>query len=132
MQWTGDSAAGFTEGKPWLPINRDFRKRNVEAQQRDPSSLLHWYRDLITLRQEEPALLDGSIEFFETGLQENVLAYVRRKAGSEVQVVLNVSGQTRPNPIRRGGTVLLSTHRKPQGTIEHDTRLAPWECTVYK
>lgn len=132
MQWTGDSAAGFTEGKPWLPINRDFRKRNVEAQQRDPSSLLHWYRDLIKLRQEEPALLDGSIEFFETGLQENVLAYARRKAGSEVLVVLNVSGQTRPNPIRRGGTVLLSTHRKPQGTIEHDTRLAPWECTVYR
>ena len=132
MQWTSDPSAGFTEGKPWLLVNPDYPQRNVESQRRDPSSLLSWYRALIQLRSREPALLKGTIEFLETGLDEEVLAYRRRAEEQEVLVVLNVSGQSRPNPFKRGGTVLLSTHRKSDSPIEYDTRLAPWECTVYR
>lgn len=137
MQWDNGSAAGFTSGKPWLPVNPDYKERNVASQEREGTSLLAWYRDLIRLRDKEPALREGAIEFVESGLTENVLAYRRyaamcRETADEVLVVLNVSGQTRPNPFRRGGTVLLSTHRKPDSPIEYDTRLAPWECTVYR
>jgi len=132
MQWTDGPGAGFTEGKPWLPINPDYRERNVKAQEGDPSSLLTWYKALIHLRQQEAALHSGTIEFIQAGLADEVLAYRRRIGEEEVLVVLNVSGQTRQNPGGRGGRVLLSTHRKSESPIEQDTRLAPWECTVYK
>jgi len=132
MQWTDGIGAGFTEGKPWLPINPDYRERNVQNQMQDSQSLLAWYKALIHLRQQEAALHSGTIEFIQAGLTDEVLAYRRRIEGEEVLVVLNVSGKTRQNPAGRGGRVLLSTHRKSDSPIEQDTRLAPWECTIYK
>ncbi len=138
MQWTGGVQAGFMpettsgEFRPWLPINPDYRERNVEAQIKDTSSLLSWYKALIRLRTKEPVLNGGAIDFIQTGLSDEVLAFRRLLEGQEILVVLNVSGQSRQNPARRGGTVLLSTHRKTGNTIGHDTRLAPWECTIYR
>lgn len=132
MQWTSGPSAGFTGGKPWLPVNPDYRERNVETQMQDPGSLLSWYRALIQLRDREPALSAGEIQFFEASLGDEVLAYRRRYKEQELFVMLNLSGQSRSNPVRLGGTVLLSTHRRPESHIEYDTRLAPWEGTVVR
>ncbi len=132
MQWTGDAGAGFTTGKPWLPINPDYKERNVEAQMKNPDSLLSWYRSLIELRKKEPALQTGSIEFLKSCIDDEVLAYRRVAGDAQVLVVLNVSARSRENPFRQGGTVLCSSHRKPESPIGGDTRLAPWEATIYK
>ncbi len=132
MQWNDKVFAGFSAGKPWLPVNPDYRERNVEAQLKDNTSLLHWYKDLIKLRGSEPALLAGSVEFIKEGLPDKVLAYRRCFEGNAVLVVLNVSGQTKPNPAGQSGKVLLSTHRRQESIISNDSRFAPWECTVFR
>jgi glycosidase len=41
MQWNASEHAGFTTGKPWLKVHKNFRTRNVEAQESDPNSLLN-------------------------------------------------------------------------------------------
>jgi glycosidase len=50
MQWSREKNAGFTEGTPWFPVNRNYTDINVEVQDKDPDSLLNFYRDLIRYR----------------------------------------------------------------------------------
>jgi alpha-glucosidase len=56
MPWDNSPNAGFTDGVPWLPLNRDWRTRNVAAEAADRASMLHLYRDLLRLRRAHPAL----------------------------------------------------------------------------
>ena len=60
MQWSAEPNAGFTTAQPWEELQPDVVERNIAAQDGDPASLLHWYRDLIRLRSKHPALRLGS------------------------------------------------------------------------
>lgn len=59
MQWGGEEGAGFTASTPWRTINADYPEVNVQRQAGDADSLLSWYRDLIRLRNDHPALRQG-------------------------------------------------------------------------
>ena len=91
MQWSGGKEAGFTEGTPWLAVNPDYQKTNVEAQERDPDSILHYYRKLTTLRKN-PAYKDtfvyGCLKpvYEET---EQVMAYIREYEHQRILVMGN-------------------------------------------
>ncbi|MFQ3548018.1 MAG: alpha-amylase family glycosyl hydrolase [Termitinemataceae bacterium] len=150
MQWDTSPYAGFIDYAdshiitnssktprkplPWLPVNSDYRERNVALQDNDHNSLLNWYRALITLRQNEPALLAGDIHFNEKGVQEPspVLAYTRSFHGSEILVLLNISSTTQMSPVSQSGTILISTHRTRNTTLTAQIKLAPWEGTIIK
>lgn len=91
MQWSSDKEAGFTEGTPWLAVNPDYQKTNVEAQERDPDSILHYYRKLTALRKN-PAYKDtfvyGCLKpvYEETG---QVMAYIREYEHQRILVMGN-------------------------------------------
>ena len=62
MQWSPDRNAGFSRADPqrlYLPPIMDpiygYQAVNVEAQQRDPSSLLNWTRRMLAVRKTQPA-----------------------------------------------------------------------------
>ncbi len=59
MQWTGETAGGFTTGTPWEPLNENFMNYNIAKQDTDPASLLNHYRRLVDLRNSLPALRTG-------------------------------------------------------------------------
>ena len=70
MQWSADRNAGFSRANPqrlYLPVIIDpeyhYEAVNVEAQQRNPHSLLWWMRRLIALRKRHPAFGRGTLEF---------------------------------------------------------------------
>ncbi|HZS10931.1 MAG TPA: alpha-glucosidase [Nitrospirales bacterium] len=77
MQWDATPQAGFTTGRPWLPVSADPDRINVAAQCDDPDSLLTLYRRLIHLRRTSPALLDGE---YEDLLPEHPTCLVYRRA----------------------------------------------------
>ena len=52
MQWSTAPNAGFTKGKPWLPVPPTYRKHNVAAERADPNSILNFYRRLLALPQD--------------------------------------------------------------------------------
>lgn len=52
MQWTDGENAGFTSGKPWIRVNPNYRKINVQAQEKDENSVLYYYRKLTALRKD--------------------------------------------------------------------------------
>ncbi|MBN2195091.1 MAG: putative maltokinase [Polyangiaceae bacterium] len=97
MQWSGDRNAGFSRANPqtlYLPPITDpeyhYEAVNVEAQSRNPSSLLSWMRRMIHLRRQYPVFGRGTLGFVETD-NPRILAFVREYGDSRVLVVANLS-----------------------------------------
>ena len=92
MQWSAEENAGFSKSKPWLPVSPAYTTHNVASELKDSSSVLQAYRQLLSLRHKNPALLDG--EYIAVNESDaNVLSYVRKYKDQAVLVVLNMSGQ---------------------------------------
>lgn len=87
---------------PWNtaeePTSIHFRKpyasRSLEEQEKDPSSLLWFYRYLIRLRKTDTVLRNGSLDFGGNNLPDSLLGYYRRDAGKKVLVLHNISEET--------------------------------------
>jgi oligo-1,6-glucosidase len=90
MQWSRESNAGFTGGRPWIRVNPDYRTVNVAAAERDTSSVLHYLRRMIELRKSEPALVYGRYQLVDRANPE-VFAYTRRLNGRTLMVALSFS-----------------------------------------
>jgi len=102
MQWTDGPNAGFTTGVPWQPINSNYQQYNVLVEQQDPGSLLNWYKRLIDVRNQAPALRRGTHDPLASSASP-VLAFVRRH---EQQTVLCLAN-TAPNA--HGGITLTGS-----------------------
>ena len=115
MSWRGGPGAGFTTGRPWLPVAPDAASRNVARQSADPDSILSFYRRLIWLRRETPVLGEGRQDLIDVG-DEDVLAYVRRLRDSSAVVLLNFGSRPATIDVPAPGSgrvwrISLSTHR---------------------
>ncbi|HEX4022359.1 MAG TPA: alpha-glucosidase [Acidobacteriaceae bacterium] len=95
MQWTPGKDAGFsTANKTWLPVAPDYKTVDVQVEAANPNSLYNWYKTLIAMRRDNPALRDGSNIMLNTS-DPNVLSYLRKNpgAGSSVLVAMNFTAQ---------------------------------------
>ena len=111
MQWSGGENAGFTTGKPWLPIAGDHQTINVALERDSPTSILTLYRRLIELRRTEPALSVG--DFAPLPLRGDLMAYIRKTDQRRLLVVLNLGAKPQNFSIvdlQCRGSLLLSTH----------------------
>src|ERR1700733_3575023 len=102
MRWSGDRNAGFSRCNPprlYSPVIMDavwgYEAINVEGQQSDTSSLLHWMRNMIALRKLFQVFGRGTIEFLSP-TNRKVLAYLRRHADEQVLCVANLSRFAQP------------------------------------
>jgi alpha-glucosidase len=90
MQWDSSQNAGFTSGKPWLPIERRYQRQNVQVQQKDPYSMLTLYKRLIELRRQEPSLSTG--KYIPLYTDNQIIAFIRESEGcSRFLVILNLT-----------------------------------------
>lgn len=114
MQWY--AAGKGPQQTTWEPAASNSGKDapNVEAELKDPESLLSHYRELITWRQEIPALQGGGIDEY-TQDNSNIMAYVRMSGKDTVLVVHNLTGQeqtttlTSPSGVPTFKSVLKTT-----------------------
>ncbi len=102
MQWSGDRNAGFSRASPaklFSPVIMDpvwgYEAINVEAQQSDPSSLLSWMRNMISLRKLFSVFGRGTLTFLHPE-NRKVLAYVRQLGDQRVLCVANLSRYAQP------------------------------------
>ena len=91
MQWDYSENAGFTDGTPWLGIPANHSYINVEAEQKDPDSILNYYKKLVALRKEYEIIADGEIRFTDAG-NENIISYDRMLGGQKLSVFCNLRG----------------------------------------
>ncbi|MCB9144073.1 MAG: alpha-glucosidase [Anaerolineales bacterium] len=93
MHWANKPNAGFSPDgvETWLPVNPNYKAGiNVHDQERNPDSILNYYKHLLKVRRETPALVEGNY----TPLHENAedyFAFLRTAEKQAVLVVLNYS-----------------------------------------
>lgn len=92
MPWNADANAGFTTGKPWLPIPREHLALAVSQQELEAGSTLNGFRTFMRWRATHPALHAGSIRFLDT--PEPVLAFIRECPDECLLIAFNLSGST--------------------------------------
>jgi alpha-glucosidase len=90
MQWSDAVNAGFTTGTPWLPVPDSYKTHNVEAELKDPDSILNFYKKLLALRHSNRALLDGDYVALNED-NPDVISYLRRYKNEAVLVAINMS-----------------------------------------
>ncbi len=122
FQWTSERHAGFTDGRPWLGVNHNYPKVNLEDQLDDPSSIWNWYRDLCALRKSSDILRRG--DFFPLEATEQVFAYRRDLYGQELTIALNFSDSPARTACR--GKLVKSNCKRQQ----FDGKLQPWEAVI--
>ena len=90
MQWDRSRFAGFTTFYPWMSVNPNYKKINVESQINDKDSLWYHYKKLIELRRFSPykeTIVYGSYEMIDVDHPE-LYNYVR-KSKHETLLVIN-------------------------------------------
>ena len=97
MQWSSDRNGGFSRADPaelTLPPIMDplygFQAINVEAQSRDPHSLLNWVKRALGVRSQHQAFGRGTLRFLRP-LNRKVLAYLREYDGETILCVANTA-----------------------------------------
>jgi alpha-glucosidase len=93
MVWDGSAHAGFSTGKPWLPVKAPQAARNVAAQEATPGSVLHHYRAMLAFRRATPPLRLGRTRFLD--LPAPVLGFTRETAGETLTCLFNLG----PDPV---------------------------------
>jgi oligo-1,6-glucosidase len=141
MQWDGSPHGGFTTGEPWLASNPDYATINVEAQKKEPDSVLHFYRKLTGLRKSHSIFAYGSFRELG-GCEGGPIVYSRTLEKEQLLVVLNWGGNDtelsedlqKKLRIFSGFSLMLSTceegsrPRKSPAVLE---KLGPWEGLLY-
>ena len=93
MQWSNNPNGGFSpfDVEPWLPVNPNFKDGiNVKDQRHNPNSLLNYYKHLLRVRKNTPALIEGEyIPLHNTA--KDYFAFLRVSEGQTVLVILNFS-----------------------------------------
>jgi len=130
MQWDTTLNAGFSNGKPWLPVNGNYKTINVAAQEKDENSCLNYFRKMIRLRKDNDILVYGKYTLLDK-TNPDVFAYTRELNGEKLLVLLNFSDKT--TSINTGvdvskGRILINNYSTPSvgGTLK------PYEAVVYQ
>ncbi|NGZ78002.1 glycoside hydrolase family 13 protein [Saccharibacillus alkalitolerans] len=136
MQWSAGPNAGFSEGKPWMPVNPNYREINVEAEEKNPDSVLNYYRKLIEIRREHANVVVHGEYAPVLEEHEQVLAYVRRCSASQGLVLLNLSDREAEFELTGEICGCLDTARRLLGNYPADghgipAKLRPYEAIVF-
>lgn len=95
MQWNNSKNAGFSNVDPWLKVNPNFNKINVDQSLIDKNSIFYTYQKLISLRKNTnytQTILFGNYEL----LLENdtsIFAYKRIFNEQEILVLSNFTSE---------------------------------------
>jgi alpha-glucosidase len=108
MQWSGEPGAGFTTGKPWLPVAQDYTVRNVASEKIAPHSSLTMYRTLLKLRRT--AIFEEGRYVEWEGSDDAIFGFSRENDADKLLILLNMSDH--PTICRQEveGGVIYSTH----------------------
>jgi alpha-glucosidase len=129
MQWNQEVNAGFTPGKPWLPLHTNWQKRNMKSQAKDSGSLLNFYKELIALRRSEEGLVKGDIHFLQD-VSKKVMAYERRFLDQKARIYLNFSDKPQAIGMLKGAIQKVFSSQRASCAGETLNTLFPNEALI--
>lgn len=133
MQWDSTSYAGFSDNEPWIKVNPNYRKINVEESMKDSDSIYHYYRTMIQLRRKEETFIYGSYVLLEEE-HPQVFAYIRKYQNKQFLIVANLFALETivnlPSGFKLGEKLLSNYSEKEQSTVS--LNLKAYEAGIYE
>lgn len=135
VQWNDSKNAGFTTGTPWFFVNDNYKKINVESEEKDPYSILNFYRRCLEYRKNSDVILWGEYrEFFKES--KEFYMYERNYLGDRVLVICSFSKKTIHMPVPkeyRGRKLKLVLCNYPRVSRDDSKGyFRPYEARVYE
>lgn len=137
MQWNDTNNAGFTEGTPWIRLHPNYANGvNVSAQENEDYSILKYFRKMIELRKNHPALVYGDYECLHPE-HEYIYAYTRILDDQRFLILLNFCDDTTtyslpPHITYNRKIKLISNDLILDDQTYKEFMLAPWQSTIYR
>lgn len=115
MVWEADKPnAGFSTGRPWLPVKAPQAAVSVDTQEAANDSTLHFYKDTIAFRKNNPAMTIGKTDFIN--LPEPLLAFHRRAEAQTITCAFNLSKDAQHLTLNGEATLTGPHHANLNGT----------------
>jgi oligo-1,6-glucosidase len=134
VQWDMTANSGFTSGKPWMPVNRNYGSVNVETERADPNSVLHHYRQLISLRHQSDLIAYGSAKL--EAVEHPQLYIITRSLGDQRAIMFaNLSSEVAAIDGAlydvSGLELVLSSYSDSSDDAGRVKVLRPWEALIF-
>ena len=110
MQWDETQFAGFSDVKPWLPVNKNHTFINVAEEKKNRYSILNIHRQLLQLRQDLPLLRDGSLSVIHDTDNGFILGIKRELDGEQAYIFINFADAPQSFSIPENAEIIASTH----------------------
>ena len=134
FQWDGSKNSGFTTGTPWLKVNSNYKYVNAAEQEKDPNSVLNYFKKIVKLRKALPELVYGKYTLLDKE-NRSVYAYTRTLGNNKVLVVLNFSRTNTtfylPENAGAPGKVLLNNENEIIFS-KKVIKLKPYQAVVFR
>ncbi len=133
FQWNNTANAGFTTGKPWLKINPNYKTVNEAAQEKDPNSVLNYFRKMTQLRKSNPVLVYGAYKLLAPN-DPQVYAYTRTLDNQTFLVLLNFSATKANFALGKkvdAKAILINNYPGLQ-TVGGQVQLKPYQSVVIR
>lgn len=134
VQWDDSENAGFTTGKPWFPVNKNYKEINVKNEQENPNSILNHYKKLIEFKRTNKTAIYGDYkEHYKNS--DKLFVYERNYQGERLLVINSFSDKREPFEAPDGfdlekGKAILCNYDNP--TVQgNGFKLKPYETRVY-
>lgn len=130
MAWTASRNGGFTDGTPWLALNKNYQEINVSQALADKDSIFYTYQKLVQLRKAHPIMIWGDFELVETA--DEVFSYSRSYQGERWLVVTNFSNDKQTFSSNEEVEKVIIQNTATEITSLQEMTLTPWQAFVVK
>lgn len=134
MQWSDGKNAGFSDGTPWLNVNPNYKYINVEEAEKDPDSILNFYRKIIAFRKGNDIIKYGTYKENFAG-SKDIYCYERWWHGERIFVICNFKNKEIPFKLPKDcvyASSELKLHNYGYDRPElKESVLRPYEALVY-
>lgn len=133
MQWDSTENAGFTTGKPWLKVNKNYKFINAEDCLQDKDSIFYHYKKLINIRKHNDTIIYGNYKLLLPE-DKNVFAYSRELNGDKIVVVCNFYNKEINLNFKEdfNNVEILLSNYKDSSILMKDLKLRSYEAIMYR
>lgn len=134
MQWSDGENCGFG-GTPWMKINPNYKEINVEESEKDPNSILNFYRQLHKYRKGKEVIQEGDF-ILHYPKSKDLFVYERKLGNKGMLVICNFKNKEVlfdvPEAVKFSKSKLgISNYKETPKTLDNFI-LKEYEACVYE